>query len=186
MEVEWSNLVRTIEADQALSSLYLLSMEISLVDHRLLEHPPSLVAAASVWMARRVLERGPWTPTLVHYSSYSEYELLGTAEIMLDFILRPVQHPSFHKKYAGKKFMRASTYVVDWARTNYPDAVVPETEIEFQDLGQLRVDLFADQGLLRPSGSESAGSPREERSVSPFVKDANPEWDSSTVGINGK
>lgn len=133
-------------------------MEISLVDYRLLEHPPSLIAAASIWMARKVLERGPWTPTLVHYSSYSEYELLGTAEIMLDYTLRPVAHHQFHKKYAAKKFMRASSYVVDWAKSTYPDAVVPESDIDVQDLSQLRVDLFAHQGLVRPTSESCAAS----------------------------
>lgn len=133
-------------------------MEISLVDFRLLEHPPSLIAAASIWMARKVLERGPWTPTLVHYSSYSEYELLGTAEIMLDYTLRPIQHSYFHKKYAAKKFMRASNYVVDWARSTYPEGVVPESEADVQDLSQLRVDLFAQEGLVRPMSTNSSVS----------------------------
>ncbi|CAO1627440.1 unnamed protein product [Parajaminaea phylloscopi] len=133
-------------------------MEISLVDYRLLEHPPSLVAAASIWMARKVLERGPWTPTLVHYSSYSEYELLGTAEIMLDYTLRPIQHNAFHKKYAAKKFMRASNYVVEWARTTYPESVVPESEAEEQDWGSLRVDLFTQEGLLRPTSSSNSST----------------------------
>lgn len=157
-------------------------MEISLVDHRLMEHPPSLVAAAAVWMARKVLERGPWTPTLVHYSSYSEYELLGTAEIMLDFLLRPVQHQFFHKKYAGKKFMRASTYCVDWAQSNFADAVVPASEIDYQDFTQLRVDLFADQGLVRPASSETGSNvDSESRATTPNVaaKQAHDDWESS-------
>ncbi|CAO1630329.1 unnamed protein product [Sympodiomycopsis kandeliae] len=142
-------------------------MEISLVDFRLLEHPPSLVAAASIWMARKVLERGPWTPTLVHYSSYTEYELLGTAEIMLDYVLRPVQHPAFHKKYSGKKFMRASPYVVGWAKKQYPAGVVTEAEAKYQDLSQLRVDLFAEEGLLRPSSDAGSSRGAQSRSVTP-------------------
>lgn len=144
-----------------------LSMEISLVDYRLLEHPPSLVAAASIWMARKVLERGPWTPTLVHYSSYTEYELLGTAEIMLDYVLRPIQHPAFHKKYAAKKFMRASAYVVEWAKKQFPHGVVPPAETDCQDLSQLRVDLFAEEGLVRPSSDAASSRGTQSRSVTP-------------------
>ena len=139
-------------------------MEISLVDYRLMEHPPSLIAAAAVWLAREVLERGEWTPTLVHYSTYSEQELLGTAEIMLDYCLRPTAHPFFHKKYAGKKFMRASTYVIDWARNTFPEAVVTEEDVEKQDLGSLRVDLFERRGLERPDFSPVASS----RGVTPL------------------
>lgn len=100
-------------------------------------------------MAREVLERGDWSPTLVHYSSYSETELLATAEIMLDFILRPTAHPNFHKKYAGKKFMRASNYVVEWARGAFPEAAEIAKEEE-QDLNTLLVDLYERQGLIRP------------------------------------
>lgn len=144
-------------------------MEISLVDYRLLEHPPSLVAAASIWMARKVLQRGPWTPTLVHYSSYTEYELLGTAEIMLDYVLRPIQHPAFHKKYAVKKFMKASAYVVDWARKQFPEGVVPPEEAKMQDLSQLRVDLFAEEGLVRPSSDGGSSRGTQSRSVTPAV-----------------
>lgn len=136
-------------------------MEISLVDHRLLDHPPSLVAAAAVWMAREVLERGEWTPTLVHYSTYAESELLGTAEIMLDYCLRPPAHAHFHKKYSSKKFMRASAYVLEWAKNTFPNAVITQDDIamgqwtdemgESHSLDMLRVDLYARHGYERPS-----------------------------------
>lgn len=129
-------------------------MEISLLDYRLMEHPPSLVAAASVWLAREVLERGEWTPTLVHYSTYSEQELLGTAEIMLDYCLRPTAHQFFHKKYAHKKFMRASTYVIDWAKRTFPEGVVADHDE--QDLNVLRVDLYELKAIERPELSPIA------------------------------
>ena len=131
-------------------------MEISLLDYRLMEHPPSLVAAASVWLAREVLERGEWTPTLVHYSTYSEQELLGTAEIMLDYVLRPIAHQYFHKKYAHKKFMRASTYVIDWAHKSFPEGVVGVDEQ--QDLNVLRVDLYERKCIERPEQSPVSSS----------------------------
>ncbi|PKI84661.1 Clb2p [Malassezia vespertilionis] len=149
-------------------------MEIALVDYRLLDHPPSLCAAAAVWMAREVLERGEWTPTLVHYSTYAESELLGTAEIMLDYILRPPAHRHFYKKYSSKKFMRASAYVMEWAKSSFPNAVVTENDValgkwtdecgEKHSLDMLRVDLYERHGHPRPAvlplGSVS-------RSVSP-------------------
>ncbi|EPQ30992.1 uncharacterized protein PFL1_01181 [Pseudozyma flocculosa PF-1] len=151
-------------------------MEISLVDYRLMEHPPSLIAAAAVWLAREVLERGEWTPTLVHYSTYSEEELLGTAEIMLDYCLRPIAYPFFHKKYSAKKFMRASTYVADWARSTFPEAVVTEEEVEEQDLLSLRVDLFERRGLERPDFSPVASS----RGVTPLT-DCRGNLDATTA-----
>ena len=136
-------------------------MEISLVDHRLLDHPPSLVAAAAVWLAREVLERGEWTPTLVHYSTYAEPELLGTAEIMLDYCLRPPAHLYFHKKYSSKKFMRASAYVLEWAKNTFPHAVITQDDVtlgkwtdengEKHSLDMLRVDLYERHGHPRPT-----------------------------------
>lgn len=66
-------------------------LEMGLVDWRLLAHPPSVLAAAAFWLARRILARGRWGPTLIHYSTYTEAELLATAEIMLDYALRQPQ-----------------------------------------------------------------------------------------------
>lgn len=138
-------------------------MEISLVDHRFLEHPPSLVAAAAVWTARYVLERGDWTPTLVHYSTYSEQELLTTAELMVDYTLRPSNHASFAKKYSSKKFMRAASYVKDWGMRLWGEFGTTECD-EAGDASL--IDLFAHVGVERPSklcfgstsSSDAAGS----------------------------
>ncbi|CAD6900996.1 unnamed protein product [Tilletia controversa] len=139
-------------------------MEISGVDHRLLHAQPSLIAASAFWAARLVLERGAWTPTFVHYSSYSVPELLGTAEIMLDFVCRPVEHAQFHKKYASKRFMRASSYVRDYMSRNFAHAIV-SAEDEDGDVREsevLRIDLFAREDIPRPgtgTDSEGGGTP---------------------------
>ncbi|GAA5900818.1 cyclin family protein [Sporobolomyces salmoneus] len=125
-------------------------MEISIVDHRFMATPPSLIAAAAAWLARRALQRGEWDANLVHYSGYSEEELKPTAQLMLEYICRtspvlahllpnsedgedsgasnPLQmspishenvHPNFIKKYAAKKFFKASTSLKKWAEEIY-------------------------------------------------------------------
>ena len=48
------------------------------------------------------------TANLAHYSSYAESSLLPTANLMLNYILKPVRHESFHRKYAGKRFLKVS------------------------------------------------------------------------------
>lgn len=83
-------------------------MEISIVDHRFLPCPPSLIAAAGSWLARKILGKGAWvsfvsrlTPfrlfltsllpqdaNLVHYSGYTESELKPCAQLMLDYVVR--------------------------------------------------------------------------------------------------
>ncbi|KAH9077906.1 cyclin-like protein [Lactarius deliciosus] len=109
--LEW-NMARTV-------AKYFL--EIECVEWRLIAAPPSLLAAASMWLARFVLGKEDWTPNLSHYSSYAESALIPTANLMLNYILKPVRHPSFFKKYAAKKFMKASTYVRAWALERWPE-----------------------------------------------------------------
>ena len=48
------------------------------------------------------------TPNLAHYSSYPESALVPTANLMLNYILKLVRHPSFFKKYVSKKFVKVS------------------------------------------------------------------------------
>ncbi|KAK4052706.1 G2/mitotic-specific cyclin [Microbotryomycetes sp. JL201] len=121
-------------------------MEMSIVDHRFMATPPSLIAAAGSWLARKVLDRGEWDANLVHYSGYSEEEIKPTAQMMLDYVVRTspnltkcfqdksvktnplrafpqaeheVEHPNFVKKYAAKKFFKASTSIRLWAEDTY-------------------------------------------------------------------
>ncbi|POY74741.1 hypothetical protein BMF94_2217 [Rhodotorula taiwanensis] len=123
-------------------------MEISIVDHKFMSTPPSLIAAAATWLARRVLNSGPWDANLVHYSGYAEDELKPTAQLMLDYIVRTspslskwaaaadedgeienpleqspedheFEHPNFIKKYGAKKFFKASTSTRKWAESEY-------------------------------------------------------------------
>ncbi|BGP27063.1 G2/mitotic-specific cyclin CYB1 [Rhodotorula toruloides] len=137
-------------------------MEISIVDHRFMAAPPSLVAAAATWLARRVLEKGEWDANLIHYSGYTEDELKPTAQLMLDYVVRtsphltswaqslaegeeaienplessPIEHeqehPNFVKKYAAKKFFKASVAMRKWAEAEY----APESY--YDDDGELQ------------------------------------------------
>ncbi|GAA5992248.1 hypothetical protein JCM10908_001837 [Rhodotorula pacifica] len=132
-------------------------MEISIVDHRFMSTPPSLIAAAATWLARKVLGSGAWDANLVHYSGYSEKELKPTAQLMLDYIVRtsplltrwaasaaedgecenPLEmspadheheHPNFIKKYGAKKFFKASTAMRKWAEGEYAPEEAYDTE----------------------------------------------------------
>jgi hypothetical protein len=51
------------------------------------------------------------TANLAHYSSYKESALIPTANLMLNYILKPIRHESFHKKYAGKRYYKVSEFV---------------------------------------------------------------------------
>nr|POE49341.1 g2/mitotic-specific cyclin-b [Quercus suber] len=83
-------------------------LEIGCLDHRFLKHPPSLVAAAAMYLARLVLKRGEWDATLSKYAGYTEQEIQPVFKLMVDYLHGPVQHDAFFRKYASKKFLKDS------------------------------------------------------------------------------
>ncbi|WRT64794.1 uncharacterized protein IL334_001728 [Kwoniella shivajii] len=111
-------------------------LEISCVEHELLSYKPSQLAAAAMWLARLCLDRGDWSPNLVHYSFYAEKEILGPAQAMLNYILDPKFNDtsSFYKKYASKKHMKASVYFRDWANSQWPESVSGTNEFAGKEL----------------------------------------------------
>ncbi|KAI8949729.1 cyclin-like protein [Xylaria longipes] len=93
-------------------------MEISLLDHRFMQYRPSHVAAAAIYLARLIFDRGEWDPTIAYYAGYSEEEIEPVFELMVDYLARPVIHEAFYKKYASKKFLKASLVTREWAKRN--------------------------------------------------------------------
>ncbi|KAI2794837.1 G2/mitotic-specific cyclin-B [Penicillium oxalicum] len=91
-------------------------MEISLLDHRFMSYPQSHIAAAAMYLARLILDRGPWDATLAHYAGYDEKEIDPVFRLMIDYLHRPVSHEAFFKKYASKKFLKASILTRQWAK----------------------------------------------------------------------
>ncbi|KAJ4151404.1 hypothetical protein LMH87_012106 [Akanthomyces muscarius] len=92
--------------------------EISLLDHRFMAFRPSHVAAAAMYLSRLMLDRGEWDETLAHYAGYTEEELDPVVHLMVDYLARPVVHEAFFKKYANKKFLKASIISRQWAKKN--------------------------------------------------------------------
>lgn len=41
---------------------------------------------------------------LIHYSDYTEEQIMPVFRLMIDYLVRPVKHEAFYKKYASKKF----------------------------------------------------------------------------------
>ncbi|PHH68828.1 hypothetical protein CDD80_7208 [Ophiocordyceps camponoti-rufipedis] len=132
-------------------------VEISLLDHRFMALRPSHCAAAAMYLARLMLDRGDWvklpcTPplpihqdqpflmprmqddTLEHYSGYTEEEIEPAVELMVDYLARPVVHEAFFKKYASKKFLKASILARQWAKKNAPLFGITNTELSLDHL----------------------------------------------------
>ncbi|KAK3716351.1 G2/mitotic-specific cyclin [Vermiconidia calcicola] len=95
-------------------------LEIGCLDHRFLKHPPSLVAAAAMYLARLVMDRGEWDATLAKYAGYTEQEIQPVFKLMVDYLAAPVAHDAFFRKYASKKFLKASIVLRQWAKKFAP------------------------------------------------------------------
>jgi hypothetical protein len=96
------------------------------------------------------------TPNLAHYTTYSENELLPTANIMLNYILGPIQHESLFKKYAHRRFLKVrvlnclprmvslncriqcSAYLRKWALNRWLEGTTVDLP---QDLPFLKADI---------------------------------------------
>lgn len=85
-------------------------MEVSLLDQRFLRYLPSMIGAASMYLARVMLKRGPWLPILEHHSRYSEQQLLPLVYDLILVLGKEMKLDSVYKKYASSKFLRASLF----------------------------------------------------------------------------
>jgi Cyclin, C-terminal domain len=101
-------LVRYLKAGHADKKIVQLScylMDGTLQSYSLLEYLPSQLAAAAVFISRRVVGRNGWSPTLLHYSDYAEEEIIPIARTLLlakknaDQELRAVE-----KKYSSNRY----------------------------------------------------------------------------------
>lgn len=93
-------------------------MEVTLLDHQFLRAKPSYIAAVGMYVARRMLD-GDWNDAFVFYSNFTETQLLPGAQLLVDNLnAEEFDKQYVYKKYANKKFLRASTFAKDWAKKN--------------------------------------------------------------------
>ncbi|AET39476.1 cyclin family protein Ecym_4429 [Eremothecium cymbalariae DBVPG len=92
-------------------------LEISVVDFKFIGILPSLCAAASMFLSRKMLGKGKWDGNLIHYSGgYSPTELSSVCNMLMDYLVQPVVHDELFKKYASRRFMKASVISRQWAK----------------------------------------------------------------------
>ncbi|CAG8503007.1 3046_t:CDS:2 [Ambispora gerdemannii] len=103
-------------------------LEIMLLDHRFLATPPSKAAAVALYLARYVIGNIEWHANLVHYSTYTEEQLLPNIELLIDHLKKPRKVEAVYRKYSAKRFIRASVYVQEWINRNYRDTTATTTE----------------------------------------------------------
>ncbi|THU94727.1 hypothetical protein K435DRAFT_829264 [Dendrothele bispora CBS 962.96] len=110
------------ELDPGARTIAKYLLEVACFESDLVSAPASLIAAASLWFARLVLGREEWTANLAHYTTYKERELLPTANVLFNHVIRELQpnvNDSLYKKYAAKRYMKCSLYIRKWALSRF-------------------------------------------------------------------
>ncbi|KIM84917.1 hypothetical protein PILCRDRAFT_375524 [Piloderma croceum F 1598] len=92
--------------------------EVTLLDYQFLRVKPSLVAAVGMYTARRMLG-GDWGEAFVFFSGYTEEQLLQGHNLLAQKLTEEnFSRQYVCKKYANKKFLKASLFAIEWARVN--------------------------------------------------------------------
>ncbi|PVU88697.1 hypothetical protein BB559_005449 [Furculomyces boomerangus] len=94
-------------------------LEVSLVDYNFLCFKPSLVAAASIYLARKIFNSGGWNPTLAHYSNYTESQLLPCINQLIKYLANNTKTDIINTKYSQECFCHASIVCRKWATSHY-------------------------------------------------------------------
>ncbi|KAG6865914.1 hypothetical protein C0991_010747 [Blastosporella zonata] len=91
--------------------------EVTLLDHRFLRVKPSMVAAVGMYCARKMLGGG-WDEAFVFYSDYTEEQLIPGHILLIEKLTEPNFASQYVcKKYAHKKFLKASVFAIGWAKS---------------------------------------------------------------------
>ncbi|KAG6857233.1 hypothetical protein H0H87_007652 [Tephrocybe sp. NHM501043] len=91
--------------------------EVTLLDYRFLRVKPSMVAAVGMYCARKMLGGG-WDEAFVFYSDFTEEQLIPGHDLLIEKLTEPnFSRQYVCKKYAHKKFLKASVFAIDWAKS---------------------------------------------------------------------
>lgn len=91
-------------ADRRMVWLASFICERMLQEYNQLKYLPSMIAACSVYIARKNLGRNAWSPTLLHYSQYSEPSLRMCLEDMATVLSSRTSLQAVKKKYGSEKY----------------------------------------------------------------------------------
>lgn len=104
--------------DVQLRTLGKYLLEITVIDHNFIGMKPSLCCALAMYLARLILRKSPvWNGNLIHYlGGYRVNDMKKCVELIFQYLIAEVEHGEFFKKYATRKFMRASILCRSWAK----------------------------------------------------------------------
>lgn len=93
-------------------------LEITIADHRFIGMLPSLCSAAAMNLARKISNSGDWNNNLIYYSGgYTESDLEEVCNMIIEYLISPIVHTEFFRKYASRRFLRVSIIARRWAKS---------------------------------------------------------------------
>jgi len=102
-------------SDYTIHTLCKYLIELTVMDIKLLKHPPSSLAAGAVYIARKMTGKAPlWSATLVHYTTLTEGEVRDVALEMNALLKKSARSTlkAIKKKYALPKFGEVANMAV--------------------------------------------------------------------------
>ncbi|KAJ7158817.1 cyclin [Mycena filopes] len=104
--------------------------EVTLLDYRFLRVKPSLIAAVGMYCARRMLD-GAWNEAFVFYSGYTEDQLTPGHDMLVEKLTeRNFSRQYVCRKYSHKKFLKASSFAIEWAKVQVNGGAVERMMLE--------------------------------------------------------
>jgi cyclin B len=105
--------LKAAHADKRIVQLACYIAERMLQEYTMMQHLPSTIAACAVYIARKNLNRNPWSPTLLHYTKYSETDL-HPCLLDMSVILTPKNDlVAVHRKFSSTKFGAVATMNIE-------------------------------------------------------------------------
>mmetsp|Transcript_36896 Transcript_36896/g.59690 ORF Transcript_36896/g.59690 Transcript_36896/m.59690 type:complete len:395 (+) Transcript_36896:91-1275(+) len=101
---------KAAHADPVTAMLAQYIAELALQEYSFLKYLPSNIAAASLSIALQVMHLPSWTPTLRHYTGYSESDLEESVSVIFPYYRDSSKSPlqAVREKYSHSKFLRVS------------------------------------------------------------------------------
>lgn len=97
--------LKAAHADKEMAQLACFILDGTLQSYTLLHFLPSKLAASAVFLARHVMGRNPWSPTLLKYTDYVEEEIAPVArEVLEQKNAATPELLSIKKKYSHSRF----------------------------------------------------------------------------------
>ena len=106
--------LKAAHADRKIVQLSCYILDGTLQSYNLLHYLPSQLAAAAVLIARKVVGRNAWSPTLLTYAHYCEEEVMPVARAVLsEKSSTSPELRAVNKKYSSSRYGGVATMTID-------------------------------------------------------------------------